>query len=257
MNKPNYKKAFDKLCSGYITEDKLWNRTDANWSEITGILNVGGKKFIESHVIGYFYRNDETQKHTHANIQFIKIPQRIIVEIFNNENYNYDLVKIIINELFTIGQSFGFYKKMSTIKNIRVEESLSPKNFGMPVLKNVSKLTMADFLKTQRSGPQPFNKMIKQSMYYKCIGDNICPVIEITIPYSNTAYFNHFINLHPLMKDMEITEIDELKEKFTAQLEQQLDIVLMKKIKLSEDDIKKMTLDEKKSYIPVLEMLTV
>jgi hypothetical protein len=59
------------------------------------------------------------------------------------------------------------------------------------------------------------------------------------------------------MKDMEITEIDELKEKFTAQLEQQLDIVLMKKIKLSEDDIKKMTLDEKKSYIPVLEMLTV
>lgn len=257
MNEPNYKIAFDKLLSGYITENEIWNRTDANWSEITGILNIGGKEFMDSYITGYFYHNHETHKHTFSNIQFIKIPKRIIVDIFNNETYNYDLVKIIINELFTIGQSFGFYKKMSTIKNIRIEESLSPDNFGMPVLKNVSKLTLANFLNTKRSGRHPINKIIKQSIRYKCIEDNICPLIEIAMPYSNTEYFHNVIHLHPSMKDIQIAKIDELKDNFTAQLEQRLDIVLIKKLKLSEDDIKNMTLKEKQNYIPVLEMLTV
>jgi hypothetical protein len=71
MNEPNYKIAFDKLLSGYITEDEIWNRTDANWSEITGILNIGGKEFMDSYVTGYFYHNHKTHKHTFSNIQFL------------------------------------------------------------------------------------------------------------------------------------------------------------------------------------------
>lgn len=257
MNEPNYKIAFDKLLSKYINEDELYNRTDANWAEISGTLNIGEREFVDSYVTGYFYHNYKTNKHTFANIQFIKIPKRIIVDIFNNETYNYDWVKLVINELFTIGQSFGFYKKMSTIKNIRIEESLGQNNCGMPVLKNISKLTLADFLTDKKAENQPINKMIRQSIKYKCIGDNICPIMELIVPYSNTGYFTVMIHLHPSMKDKQINKIEELKANFTVQLEEQLEIVLNKKLKISKNDIKNMTLQEKRNYIPVLEMLTV
>lgn len=257
MNDQNYQTAFDKLFNGYTTENKFWGRTDANWCEITGILNIGGRKFKDSYVKVYFYHNPETYIYTHSAITFEKIPKRVLKEIFNNQNYNYDLVETIINELFTIGKSFSFYKDISTIKNVNIEGTLNLDQFGQSTPKNVTKLTLAPFLKDTRAGSQPIKRMARQSIKFKLFDDNICPIMELIMPYSNTDYFHAMIHLHPSMKDKQIEKIEELKESFRTQLEEQLEIVLNKKLKISKDDIKKMTLQEKRNYIPVLEMLTV
>lgn len=257
MTEQNYETAFNKLFNMYIPENQLSKRADTNWTEITGILNIKGKNFPESYVTAYFYHDPKTYKHTILDIKCINIPKRIIKELFNNEDYNYDLVKNIIDELFEIGQSFGFYKNMSSIKNIRIEESISQYNFGMTELKNVTKLTISDFLKDVRAGSQPIKKMLRQSIRYKCIDNNICPLIELMIPYSNTAYFHTVVHLHPSMKDIQMAKMDELKGYFKSQLEDQLDVVLKRKIKIHENDLRKMSLQEKLNYVPVLEMLTV
>lgn len=257
MNTHNYPAAFNKLFNGYTTGNELWRRTDANWAEIQGTLNIGGKDLKGSYVHAYFYHNHETYIHSFTNIQFIKIPKMVIKEIFNKEVYNYDLVEEIINEMFKIGQSFGFYKNMSTIKNIRIEDSLSSKNFGMPVLKNVSKLTFADFLKDGKSISSPIKRMVRQSIRYKWINDNICPLIEIMIPYSNTDFFNTVIHLHPSMRDIQIKKIEQLKAYFSEELEKRLDVILNKKIKIHQNDLINMSLQDKLNYVPVLEMMTV
>jgi hypothetical protein len=257
MNDQNYKTAFNKLFNGYTTENEFWRRTDANWCEITGILNMSGRKFKDSYIKAYFYHNPETYIYTHSAITFEKIPKRMLKEIFNNQNYNYDLVDTIINELFTIGESFSFYKDMSPIQNINIENTLNLDQFGQSTPKNVTKITLASFLKDKRAGSQPIKRMARQSIKFKLFDDNICPIMELIIPYSNTDYFHSMIHLHPAMKDKQIDKIEELKANFTAQLEEQLEIVLNKKLKISKNDIKNMTLQEKRNYIPVLEMLTV
>lgn len=59
------------------------------------------------------------------------------------------------------------------------------------------------------------------------------------------------------MKDIQMAKMDELKGYFKSQLEDQLDVVLKRKIKIHENDLRKMSLQEKLNYVPVLEMLTV
>lgn len=127
----------------------------------------------------------------------------------------------------------------------------------MPVLKNVSKLTFADFLKDGKSISSPIKRIVRQSIKYKWINDNICPLIEIMIPYSNTDFFNTIIHLYPSMRDIQIKKIEQLKAYFSEELEKRLDVILNKKIKIHQNDLINMSLQEKLNYVPVLEMMTV
>jgi hypothetical protein len=191
-----------------------------------------------------------------CNISFKNLSKQPVKELFDAKNYNYDLIDKTINELFKIGKSYNFYKGMTPIKNNRLEDSFMRNGYPRGnSSKNLTKLTLSGFLTDKYTDDNPLKKISKQHLnFYLSENNEIFPIITLFFPYSSTADFICFINLHPSQRELQIKNLIQIKKDFTAELEEQLNTVLKRKLKLKKEDLITMTTQEKLNYIPVIEM---
>jgi len=194
-----------------------------------------------------------------CNINFKNINKPEVKELFDTKNYNYDLIDETINELFKIGQLYNFYRAMTPIKNNRLEDAFISNGYPRGnSSKNLNKVTLSGFLTDKYTDENPLKKVSKQHLnFYLSEKNEIHPIMTLFFPYSSTADFLCFINLHPSQRDAQTKELTQIKKEFTAALEEQLNTVLKRKLKLKKEDLLTMTTQEKLNHIPVIEMLRI
>lgn len=256
-NEPNYIEAFNNLFGkrSFANEVGL-TETKTDYShEIVNLFTVCRFYMVNVNIMSKPYNYG-------CSIAFKNLTKPYIKELFDAQNYNYDLIEETINELFKIGKLFNFYREMAPVKNIRLDdsfresESFRSNNISSSnISKNITKLTISGFLTDKYTDANPLKKISKQHInFYVSETNEIHPIMTLFFPYSSTADFICQFNLHPTERDSQIKKLAEIKRDFTAHLEVQLDTVLKRKLKFKKDDLLKMTTQEKLNYIPVVEM---
>lgn len=192
------------------------------------------------------------------NISFKNLLKSELKNFFDTKNYNYDLLDKTINELFKIGKSYNFYQNMTPIKNNRLEDCFIQNGYPNPRVnntKNLTKIALSGFLTDKYTNENPLKKVAQQHLdFYVADTGEIYPIMTLFFPYSSSADFLCFINLHPSQRESQIKHLKKIKKEFTEHLIEQLDTVLKRKLKFKKEELLQMTIQEKLNYIPVIEM---
>lgn len=191
-----------------------------------------------------------------AYIRFTNTPKKVFNEIIDAQHYNHQLLADIIHDLFEIGKSFGFYKTISPLKNIKINDAFDKSGDEWYVsVKTVAKLSLSTFLKEKGNSIKEFNKTIYYDLQF-LIGDDaeIHPIVYLYVPYCNSYNLEIHINLHPSQSENQLKLFEDVKLEVNKQLETHLDGLLNRVLKIKKDDIETMTLKDKLMYITVLEM---
>lgn len=176
--------------------------------------------------------------------------------LFRDNNYNYDVVEQIINGLFKLGQDFSFYTEMSPIQNIKLENNFNKNGIQKAVfVPTVTKLALSTVLADKNASGKPTKKTAIVHLAFMISDDNeIHPVLNLAIPYSVSKFTRFSIHLHPSKRDEQIKHIPIILKEFENLLIGHLDFVLTKFLKIKKNELSKMTLKDKKNYLPVIEM---
>lgn len=252
--------AFNDFFSNKIDGNKLMQTKNGGSFEAISVFEATNKKNNDSHINGTFYpranKIDETGYNDTCELRLHNISNTLLKELFNNKNYNYSLIEDIINELFNIGKSFGFYKEMTPINNIRIEEQFDNRAYERRInTKNITKLTLASFLTDKFNDSNPKKKVAKVYMRFLVSDENeLHPVLTLFLPYSVSYDFVVNLQLHPSKKNEQLIAFEDIKKNFKIKLEEQLNSVLKRNLKIKKEEIDDMTLQNKLNYIPVIEM---
>lgn len=259
MNKADrYKEAFNKLLAKHTIENRVIYRQHGTQHEFLSVNESEDKSKFNYYINLSFYPNKDTIQEIYSNhcqITTRDVPYELLKDIFEAQNYNYEVVEKVMNDCFEIGRSFSFFNTMQEIKNIKLHDSFDY-SFGEPriTVKNVSKLNLASFLKSKNDG-KPLNKVASHRVEFFVSNDNeIHPILFLTIPYCSSSSFTIKIYLHPSQKESQLDSLELQINDFKTLLEDHLDFLLNKRIKLTKDEIAYLTLEEKLNYIPILEM---
>jgi hypothetical protein len=176
--------------------------------------------------------------------------------IFRDNDYNYDVVEKVINALFKLGQEFSFYTEMSPIQNIKLENNFNKNGIQKAVIvPTVTKLTLSSILADKSASGKPTKKTAIVHLAFMVSDDNqLHPVLELAIPYSVSKFTRFLIHLHPSKRDEQIKHIPVILKEFENLLITHLDFVLTKFLKIKKNELDTMTLEDKKNYLPVIEM---
>lgn len=254
MNKEDmYKEAFNKLVAAKTPENRIVYRQHGIQHELVSVNDS-----VNYYINASFYPSRPTSQEsyrTDCQINTRGVPYDVLKDIFEAQNYNYELVEKALLDCFEIGQSFSFFNTMQDIKNIKLHDSFDY-SYDEPriTVKNISKLNLASFLKPRNDG-KPLNKVVSHSVRFFVSDDNEThPVMYLTIPYCSSSSFVIKIYLHPSQKESQLDNLNLQINDFKKLLEDHLDFLLNKRIKLAKDEIARLILKEKLNYIPILEM---
>lgn len=259
MNKEDrYKEAFNKLIVKQTPENRVIYRQHGIQHEFVSVNEPEDKSKFNYYINVSFYPDKKTSQEsydTHCQIRTRDVPYELLKDIFEAQNYNYELVEKAMVDCFKVGQSFSFFNSMQEIKNIKLHDSFDY-GFDEPriTVKNVSKSNLASFLKPRNDG-KPLNKVASHRVEFFVSDDNeIHPILYLTIPYCSSSSFMVKIYLHPSQKESQLENLELQINDFKKLLEDHLDFLLNKRMKLTRDEISRLTLEEKLNYIPILEM---
>jgi hypothetical protein len=251
---------FNNFLKDKAIDTKIVQKNNESLSQIIGIYN-NPNKTISNYYTTLTFSQNAVKVHNieytdTCDIRFTNMPDRYFDEMIDAQNYNYLLVNEIIKEIFNIGKRFEFYQEISTIKNIKISEAFT--NNGderYTSLKNIAKVKLSTFLKEKGSSIKTLNKFIYYNIQFLINEDNeLHPIMYLFVPYCASYNFMTTINLHPSQKENQLKVLEELKNEVTIKFEQHLDGLLNRSLKIKKDEIVNMSLNDKISYIPVLEM---
>lgn len=253
-----YEEAFNKLIAKKTPENRIIYRQHGIQHEFVSVNEPEDKSKFNYYINVSFYPSNDTSLEsykTNCQIRTRDVPYALLKDIFEAQNYNYELVEKAMNDCFKIGKSFSFFNSMQDINNIKLQDSFDY-SFDEPriTVKNVSKLNLASFLKPRNDGKQ-LNKVASHRVEFFVGDDNeIHPILYLTIPYCSSSSFMIKIYLHPSKKESQLDNLELQINDFKKLLECHLDFLLNKRIKLAKNEISCLTLAEKLNYIPILEM---
>lgn len=198
----------------------------------------------------------ETQYYTSCTFTLSKLTDSNIDYLFRNNDYNYDLVTKIINDLFNIGQSFGFYTEMTPIKNFEIKDYFSKIiSSRKTVAPTVTKLKLSTVLSDKSTNGKLTKKTAVLLLEFKLSEDNeLHPVLCLSMPYSISNFTRIYIHLHPSKRTEQINQMPIIIQEFEELLIKQLDFVLNRTLKIKKEELKNLTLAEKRNYLTVIEM---
>lgn len=199
----------------------------------------------------------ETYYDTSCRFQFQNMPSDDITKIFNNNNYNYDLIQQILTKLLKIGQEFKFFTEMTPIINYNISDSYNKGvYYSSESVRSLTKITLTSLIAAKTPNGHEKKKIVVYHLGFKVsVNNRIEPVVSLSIPYTMNKLMMVSINLHPSKKEEMIKTIPSILNDFRILLTEHIDILLNKSLKLKKADILKLTLEEKMSYLPLVEMV--
>lgn len=198
----------------------------------------------------------ETIYNNDCSFHLTNMSEGDVAYLFRDNNYNYDVAEQIINGLFKLGQDFSFYTEMSTIQNIKLENNFYKNGIQKAVfVPVVTKLTLSAVLADKNVAGKPTKKTAVVHLAFMVSDTNeLHPVLNLAIPYSVSKFVRIPIHLHPSKRDEQIKNIPVILKDFEDLLIAHLDFVLTRFLKIKKNELSTMTLEEKKNYLPVIEM---
>ena len=256
-----YKKAFHHFLGKMINPD--YTRIESGMADnLTHILrndNFPNRKAISGVFIQHatLEKIGDTYYDTSCRFQFQNIPNDDLIKIFNNNNYNYSVIKEILMELFKIGKEFKFFTEITPIINYNISDSYDKGvYYTSESVRTLTKITLSSLIATKTPNGKEKKKTAFSHLGFKLSTDNrIHPVLNVFIPYTMNKAMSISINLHPSKKEEMINTVPSILNEFKILLTEHIDILLNKSLKLKKSDIIKLTLEEKMSYLPLIEMV--
>lgn len=199
----------------------------------------------------------ETNYDTSCRFQLRNMSDAELEYLFRDNNYNYDLVKKMIDDLFEIGQNFKFFTEMTPIKNFELKDSYNKQiTYRSESIQTATKITLSSIVANKNIQGKPTKKTSFFHLgFYLSEENEIHPILTLIISYSTTKYVRFDINLHPSKRDELISSISNMLNEFEGLLIKQLDFVLNKTLKIKKDELQTLTLEEKKNYLSVVDMV--
>lgn len=255
-----YLTVFNNFLKDKAIETRIVQKHNESLSQIIGIYNNPNQTLSNYYTTLTFSPNAAKVNNIEyteiCDIRLTNMPDRYFDEMIDSQNYNHPLVTEIIKEIFNIGKRFEFYQEISPIKNIKISEAFTNNGDERYVsLKNIAKVKLSTFLKEKGSSIKTLNKFIYYNIQFLINDDNeIHPIMYLFVPYCSSYNFMTTINLHHSQKENQLKMLEELKNEVTIKFEQHLDGLLNRSLKIKKDEIVNMSLNDKLSYITVLEM---
>jgi hypothetical protein len=256
-----YKKAFHHFLGKML--NPAYTRIESGMTDsLTHILkndNFPNRKAI-SCIFTHHAKLDkigETYYDTSCKFQFQNMPSDDLTMLFNNNNYNYNIVQQILMDLLKTGQEFKFFTKMVPVINFKISDSYNKGvYYSSESVRTLTKITLASMISAKTPNGHEKKKTVFYHLGFKLSVDNkIEPVLSITMPYTMNKAMTVSINLHPSKKEEMIKTIPLILNDFKLLLTEHIDTLLNKSLKLKKADILTLTLEEKMSYLPLVEMV--
>lgn len=199
----------------------------------------------------------ETYYDTSCKFQLQNMRSEDIIKIFSNNTYNYELVQQVVMDLIKIGQEFKFFTTFTPVNDFKISDSYRQGFYYISEsVKAATKISLSTAIATKTPNGHEKKKTLVYRLEFKLSEDNrLHPVLNLSLPYTMNKYMMVAINLHPSKKDEMINSIPSILNDFKALLTEHIDVLLNKSLKLKKADILKLTLDEKMSYLPLVEMV--
>lgn len=214
-------------------------------------------------ITGIFFRQNEaikvveTHYDTSCRFQLRHISDGDLGYLFRDNNYNYDVAKKLVYDLFEIGKKFKFFTEMTPIKDLEIKDNYNKETlYRYESIQTVTKITLSSIV----AGKNQQGKATKKTAifhlgFYLSEENELHPILLLTIPYSGTKFVRFSVNLHSSKRDELVSSIPAMLTEFEGLLMEQLEFVLNRTLKIKKDEIKKLTFEEKKNYLPVVEMV--
>lgn len=199
----------------------------------------------------------ETYYDTSCKFQFENMPSDDLIKIFDNNNYNYKIVQELLIDLFKIGQEFNFFTRMTPATNFKISDSYNKGvYYSSESVRTLTNITLSSVIAAKTPNGNEKKKTVFYHLIFKVSVDNrIQPVLNISIPYTMNKTMMVSINLHPSKKEEMIKTMPSILNDFKILLTEHINIILNKSLKLKKADILRLTLEEKMSYLPLIEMV--
>lgn len=216
-------------------------------------------------ITGVFFRQvqsikvAETDYDTSCRFQLRHVSDSELEYLFQDNNYNYDLAKKLVDDLFKIGQKFKFFTEMTPIKNLKIKDNYNKEALSRyESIQTATKITLSSIVAGKNQQDKPTKKTaIFHLGFYLSEDNELHPVLTLSLSYSTTKYVRFDINLHPSKRDELIASIPAMLDEFEELLIEQLDFILNRTLKIKKNELTKLTLEEKKNYLPVVEMVKI
>lgn len=214
-------------------------------------------------ITGVFFRQvqsikvAETDYDTSCRFQLRHVSDSELEYLFQDNNYNYDLAKKLVDDLFKIGQKFKFFTTLTPINDLKISDSYNKGvYYCSESVRSLTKITLTSLIAAKTLNGHEKKKTVVYHLGFKVsVNNRIEPVVSLSIPYTMNKIMMVSINLHPSKKEEMIKTIPSILNDFKILLTEHIDILLNKSIKLKKADILKLTLEDKMSYLPLVEMV--
>jgi hypothetical protein len=199
----------------------------------------------------------ETYYDTSCKFQFQNMPSDDLTKLFNNNTYNYELIQQVLMEFIKIGQEFKFFTTYTPINDFKISDSYSKGvYYCSESVRALTKITLTSLIAAKTLNGHEKKKTVIYHLGFKVsVNNRIEPVLSLSIPYTMNKSMLVSINIHPSKKEEMIKTIPSILSDFKILLTEHIDILLNKSLKLKKADILKLTLEEKMSYLPLVEMV--
>lgn len=191
-----------------------------------------------------------------CTMAFNYVNNTVIDAVFRSKNYDYELVKRALKEVIDLSIEYGFIKEF-TIGDFSVEEQ-----FKSTLINKTSSFRQAGsitFSNALVEFDEFFGKMIyKRTLNVEVVfivkNNEIHPVLMIAFPFTAKKRYYMYLDIHTDNKHNHEAELLNIKQGCIEKMNEHVDILLMKKLKMNNTDLNKMNLDAKLDYLKVIEM---
>jgi len=215
----------------------------------------------------YRYKSDQLPFDYQCIYRFRNLKPNAIEKLFEDNNYNYEIVEKVINEFHQLGEKYKLFKSKRPTKGLKIHDCLSVNEnkekgrelvlYDMP--KNISNIKFANFYKTDiHKAPIHAKKLKGKNLSLRYIivvkNNELHPIVMIDFPTFPNASMNIILDIHPDHKAESEAIYKEKYAEFEKILQNKVNQILRKELDLDNKLINKLSLEDKIDYLTIAEM---
>lgn len=214
-----------------------------------------------SHNTGYPQEKEDYQYY--AFLQFSNLNKKFVSSLFGQVNYNYEIVKKVINDCYRMGKQHALFESLETIKDPAIhhyfKKAYQFKGISRKLISTetkISEVNFSDFFKTKNNTRNGKLRSRRITINYKFVISNgvIHPLADITFPISISDKIFITVDIHPDGKAFNEQQIEKVMFKLDIVLKERVDMILRKELKLKNKYLSTLTFEDKLNYLKVAEM---
>lgn len=210
------------------------------------------------------YRDDDYD--FNCLLQFSNINKKFIKSIFENNNYNYQVINKTIEAFYNVGKQYGLFSSMEKIADLNIDnffkkpyQGYGKSNKLLSTETKVSEINFTDFFKTKKNMANGKLKSRRMTVFYKLVvkDGEIHPFAVIEIPVSLSEKQTIRVDIHPSGKSFNDKKLSEGLLIFDEKLKERIDMILRKELKFKNKFLNTLSFEDKLNYLKVAEMNTI